>query len=299
MRVILAGSAGPMLPLLLLSWFCGLLAACASGEVISDESRVDFYFSHEALLEHPDLAAVASEWEARCVAGGEFADFATSFAPDARVSADEREAQAANFDRSAFVQIATDAWRHANAALPQGPVLLCVDLAPATDAFTRDVMGGVAGVTAGRGRIILRVHPDADWQAALPYALAHEMHHSYWLTDHFDPAAAFTLGDYMVLEGRADYFAGTLFEYPAPWTMALDAAAYETAWRMVSRNLSATDWATLEASMFGSPQAGLPMWAGYTIGYRLVRDRMAREPTLDLKAMTAAPTSEFMPVPVR
>lgn len=231
--------------------------------------------------------------------GGEFADFAASYAPDARVSADDRAAQAARFDRSAFVRIATDSWRRANAALPQGPVLLCVDLAPAADVFTRDLMGGVAAVTAGRGHIILRVHPDADWQAALPYALAHEMHHSYWLLHHFAPENAFTLADYMVLEGRADYFAGSLFEHRAPWTMALDGAAYDTTWMIVSRNLDSTDWETLEAIMFGRPQAGIPMWAGYSIGYRLVSERMAREPALDLKTMTAAPASEFVPVPRR
>jgi uncharacterized protein YjaZ len=158
-------------------------------------------------------------------------------------------------------------------------------------------MRGVAGVTAGRGRIILRIHPDANWRAALPNALAHEMHHSYWAQHHFDPKQPFTLADYMVLEGRADYFAGALFTHPAPWTAALDAPTYDMAWRALSKQMNATDWGTLQAAMFGSPQAGIPAWAGYSIGYRLVSERMARAPTLDLKAMTAAPTSEFIPPP--
>jgi hypothetical protein len=283
----------------LLLGFCVILSACAPRAVVTSEPSVDFYFANDALLEQGDFAAVMAQWNSKCVTGGEFADFASSYAPDARVSAAERGAQAAKFDRSAFVRIATDSWRRANEALPQRPLLLCVDLAPAADAFTRDAMGGVAAVTAGQGRIILRVHPDADWQTALPYALAHEMHQSYWLQHHFDPENPFTLAEYMVLEGRADYFAGSLFEHHAPWTMALDATVYDTTWRMVSRNLNATDWETLEASMFGRPQAGIPTWAGYTIGYRLVFERMAREPALDLKTMTAAPASEFMPVPPR
>lgn len=49
--------------------------------------------------------------------------------------------------------------------------------------------------------------------------------------------------------------------------------------------------------MFGAPQAGIPAWAGYSIGYRLVSERMAREPALDLEAMTAAPASAFIPAP--
>lgn len=273
-----------------------LLAALVQGTPASATPTIDFYFTNDAVLERGAPAATA-QWTEQCVAGGEFARVAGSYAPDPRTSADARRAQAAKFDRPEFERLATDAWRRANAALPQGPLRLCVDLAAATDAFTRDVMGGIAGVTAGHGRIILRIHPDANWRAALPYALAHEMHHSYWLQHHFDPKKPFTLADYMVLEGRADYLAGTLFAHAAPWTAALDAAAYDTAWRALSKQLNTTDWGTLQGAMFGSPQGGIPAWAGYRIGYRLVSERMARAPTLDVKAMTAAPASEFMPAP--
>jgi hypothetical protein len=272
-----------------------LFAALVQGPPVPAATQpIDFYFTNDAVLER-GAAAARAEWAAQCVAGGEFADVAGSYAPDPRMGVDARKAQAAKFDRTEFERLATDAWRQANSALPQGPLRVCVDLAAATDAFTRDVMGGVAGVTAGRGRIILRIHPDANWRAALPYALGHEMHHSYWAQHHFDPKQPFTLADYMVLEGRADYFAGTLFAHTAPWTAALDAAAYETARRTLSKQLNATDWGALQAAMFGSPQAGIPAWAGYTIGYRLVSERMARAPKLDLKAMTAAPASEFIP----
>ena len=105
------------------------------------EPSIDFYFTHEAVLEQGGAAATA-QWTTRCLAGGEFADVARGYAPDPRMSADERKAQAAKFDRREFVRIAT------------------------------------------------------------------------------------ALADYMVLEGRADYFAGTLFTHPAPWTAALDATAY-------------------------------------------------------------------------
>jgi uncharacterized protein YjaZ len=41
--------------------------------------------------------------------------------------------------------------------------------------------------------------------------------------------------------------------------------------------------------------AGIPVWAGYSIGYPFVTARMARAPKLDLKTMAAAPASEFIP----
>jgi hypothetical protein len=271
-----------------------VFAALVQGPPLSPTTQpIDFYFTNDAVLERG--TAALAQWTAQCVAGGEFARVAASYAPDTRMSADARKAQAAKFDRREFERLATDAWRRANAALPQGPLRVCIDLAADTDVFTRDVMGGIAGATAGHGRIILRIHADANWQAALPYALAHEMHHSYWAQHHFAPKKPFTLADYMVFEGRADYFAGTLFTHRAPWTAALDATAYDTAWRTLSQQLTATESGALQTAMFGSPQAGIPAWAGYTIGYRLVSERMARAPRLDLTAMTSAPASEFIP----
>jgi hypothetical protein len=159
-----------------------LLTALVQGTSASGTTpSIDFYFTNDAVLEQGAAAATA-QWTDQCVAGGAFADFAGSHAPDPRMSADARKAQGAKFDRREFERVATAAWRSANAALPQGPLRVCIDLAAGTDTFTRDVMGGVAAVAAGSGRIILRIHPDANWQAALPYALGHEMHHSYWPT---------------------------------------------------------------------------------------------------------------------
>ena len=257
----------------------GLLtvALVLGASAVRGQPAIDFYFTNDAVLR--DGAAAAAQWPRACVAGGKFADVAGEYAPDPQMGLGERKAQAAKFDREAFVRIATGAWQKASAALPHGALRVCIDLARADDSFTRQIMGGVSAVTAGSGRIILRIHPDADWQAALPYAVAHEMHHNYWAGHHFDRDKPFTLADYLVLEGRADYFAQTLFTSTAPWTAALDATEYTTIWRTLSKELGTTDWNTLRAAMFGSPQAGLPMWAGYRVGYRLVSERMGRAPT--------------------
>jgi hypothetical protein len=276
-----------------------LIAVLMQGVTAFSAESPDFHFTNDAFLEQSSPIAAMEHWTERCVSGGEFAEFAAAWAPDTQMSSAERRTQAAKFDRDEAIRIATAAWQKATVVLPQGPLRICIDLARVADNFTRDLMGGVAAVTAGRGRIILRIHPEADWKAALPYALAHEMHHSYWAQYHFDAKAPFTLADYLAFEGRADYFAATLFEHPAPWTTALDADTYAAVWRAVSKDLNSTDWEKLQGTMFGSPQSGIPRWAGYSIGFRLVSDRMAREPKLDLKAMTAAPASAFMPSPGR
>lgn len=267
------------------------------------DPAISFYFTNDAVLQQHTVARSPAEartaahaaWFAHCAAGGEFAELTGDFAPNAGMTVDERVLQAAKFDNAEFERIAREAWTKANAALPQDSIRVCVDLTTQDDAFTRDRMDGIMAVTAGKGRIILKIHPDADWAASLPYTLAHEMHHSYWTQHHFDAGKPFTLADYLVFEGRADYFAGSLFAHRAPWTKALDVNSHAAAWDGFSKKLDATDPATLMDSMFGSPQAGIPMWAGYSVGYKLVSDRMVRAPKLDHVAMTAASAEEFMP----
>lgn len=282
------------------------VALAMSASVFAKDPEISFYFTNDAVLQQlaggkPPAEArtpAAAAWFAQCAAGGEFAQLAGNFAPSTGMTADERTLQAAKFDNATFERIAREAWTKANAALPQDSMRVCVDLTARDDAFTRDRMDGIMAVTAGKGRIILKIHPDADWAASLPYTLAHEMHHSYWAQHHFDADNAFTLADYLVFEGRADYFAGSLFAHRAPWTIALDAAGHVAAWEIFSRKLAATDPATLMGAMFGSPQAGIPMWAGYSVGYKLVSDRMGRTPKLDYAAMTAAAAGEFMPAEI-
>jgi hypothetical protein len=218
-----------------------LLAALVQIATVPDvQPSIDFHFTSDAILEQ-GLAAATAEWTAQCVAGGELAAVTDTYAPDPGMVADERTAQMAKFDRNEFVRIATEAWRTANAALPQGSIRVCVDVARTSDTFTGDVMGGVTAVTAGQGRLILRIRPGADWKTVLPYVLAHEMHHSYWLQQHYDRGRPFTLADYLVLEGRADYFARSLFAHPAPWTAALDAADYATMARALAKDLNTVE----------------------------------------------------------
>ena len=274
-----------------------------SGLAHASDEPVEFYFANDLVLQQvaagkdpaeAQLAATA-EFTRHCLAGAQLAMLAEGYKPDPAMPLEERKAQAAKFDSTRFEQIARAGWARAQAALPQQPVHVCVDVARSDDGFTRDRMGGLMAVTAGSGRIAIKVHPDADWAKLLPYLMAHELHHSYWIQQHFDPARPFTLADYLVLEGRADYFASQLQAHPAPWIHALDDAGHATAWKNFSPLLDATDQPTLMGAMFGNPNAGIPMWAGYSIGYRLVSERMAKEPTLDFAAMTAAPASEFMP----
>lgn len=275
------------------SWMLSLLlvpALATAGE------KIDFHYTNAQWLAAAEGAGTSEAWFARCAAGGQFADLARGYGPDPRLTREQRQAAEQGFDRARFEQIAQASYDRVVADLPQGRLTLCVDFTSADDSFARDQMQGVMALTAGSGRIIVKLHPQADWATLLPYVLAHELHHSYWAQQHFDPKAPFTLADYLVFEGRADYFAKQVFgEHPAPWISALDDAQYASTLAAFRPRLGDTSPQVLMGAMFGNSQAGIPLWAGYSVGYRLVARRLDGKRPYDWAAITAMPATEFIP----
>ena len=275
---------------MLLALLCPALAQGAG--------KIDIHYTNDQVLAAADADAskTGDAWFAKCAAGGEFADLAASLGPDPRMTLAQRSAAAAKFDPAGFAKIAQAAYDRVVVDLPQGPLTLCVDFAHPDDSFARDQMRGVMAVTAGSGRIIVKLHADADWVTLLPYVLAHELHHSYWAGQHFDPKAAFTLADYVVFEGRADNYAMQTFgEHPAPWINALTDAQYQATLALFAPLWGDGSPQVLMGSMFGNPQAGIPTWAGYTVGYRLVAQRLAGGGERDWRAISAMPARDFLP----
>lgn len=131
-------------------------------------------------------------------------------------------------------------------------------------------MNGIMGLTAGSKQIILTIEPDvAGWENMLEYAVAHEFNHACWTNINFGKSAKWTLLDYLVFEGRGDYFAHLL--YPnviAPWTIALTESQKSELWNKIKPNLESEDINYHVEVMFGSKQ--YPVWGGYALGYEIV-----------------------------
>ena len=260
--------------------------------------KIEFHYTNQQVLaaSTTDQGNLARDWFDRCAAGGEFAELAASYGPDPRLTLGQREAAEKSFDRVRFEKIAQQAFDKVVSHMPQAQLTLCVDFTHPADTFARDQMRGVMALTAGSGKVIIKLHPEADWATLLPYVLAHELHHSYWAKHHFDATKSFTLGDYLVFEGRADYFAKHVFgQHPAPWIDALTDEQFAVTLEAFRPKFPDTSPEVLMGSMFGNPQAGIPLWAGYTVGYRLVAQRLAGQARPDWPAITAMPTTEFLP----
>ena len=276
--------------------FLSLMTLMLAASAAHASEPIRFHYTNDAMLAAKDPAAAGKEWFEQCAAGGEFAFLAPRFAPDAGMRREERSADAKKFDRAAFEKIAQESYDRVVQELPQKPLSLCVDFVRDDDAFSRDRMGGVVALTAGSGKLILKIHPDADWQALLPYVLGHELQHSYWAQRYFDTSKPFTLGNYLVFEGRADNFAMHAFgRHPAPWIDALDPGQYAAALQRFQPLFDDASPQVLMGSMFGNPKEGIPLWAGYTVGYRLVAKKIADAKLVDWQQISALPASDFLP----
>jgi uncharacterized protein YjaZ len=142
-------------------------------------------------------------------------------------------------------------------------------------------MSGVMGLTAGSKQIILTIDPDIlGWENMLEYAVAHEFNHAYWTNLNFDKSTHWTLLDYLIFEGKGDYFAHSL--YPnviAPWTMALNEDQISNLWNKIKPNLQSEDIGLQMEIMFGSNK--YPVWGGYSIGYHIVKTALENNKNLE------------------
>lgn len=130
---------------------------------------------------------------------------------------------------------------------------------------------GIGGYTDHLGDVHVFLDPRRDDLADvlrvwLEPMLAHEAHHAARTVD--GPGYGRSLVEAIVSEGLADAYSEEAFpETPAlPWTQALEPGAICPWWRRASGERAAYDH---EEWFFGAGRP--PRWAGYTLGYALVR----------------------------
>ncbi len=141
-------------------------------------------------------------------------------------------------------------------------------------------MTGIMGLTAGSKQIILTIEPEIlGWENMLEYAIAHEFNHVYWTNMNFGKSTKWTLLDYLVFEGRGDYFAHLLYpNVNVPWTKALSENQKLDLWNEIRPNLQNEDIRYQMEVMFGS--RNYPVWGGYSLGYDIVHSALTNNKEL-------------------
>jgi uncharacterized protein YjaZ len=145
---------------------------------------------------------------------------------------------------------------------------------------------GVAlhAVTPGAGKIIVTINPTIEnWQGLLPYALAHEYHHSVWIWRNFE-RSDLTLLEYLLLEGRADAFAFELFpNRHHPFINALNEEQEKRIWKSIKPELHIRDSELNDKIMSGTKD--IPTGSGYSIGFSIIKSFKAKNPQIGDKEL--------------
>lgn len=219
-----------------------------------------------------DGPAVFAQWGMRAeqFAGDGREEMAALIDALATAHAWERAVQALEKGRAAFAAYAD--------RIPLEEVIFCLcvaDLSGTPQAHGYTGFGGVPGW-------IMTVYGRADEYSLqrIEAATVHELHHNV-LGAYKGPAASMvqgTLGDYMIGEGLAESFAAALYgaDKIGPWVSEFDASRLEQTRTIFREALGVSGFDEMRRYIFGDPGAGVPTYAGYAMGYRVVQAYLAR-----------------------
>ncbi len=154
---------------------------------------------------------------------------------------------------------------------------------------------GIGGSCFRRGLVTISLDPGARGfedhltSGVFDRTLAHELHHAMrWRTSGY----GLSLGDALVSEGLADVFSEMVSGISAPpWTSALTENDLSLVLDRAEDEINSFhyDHATW---FFGT--GDLPRWAGYSIGYRLVRLFTQENPDISANGLVDAPSALFL-----
>ncbi|MFF4602353.1 DUF2268 domain-containing protein [Streptomyces sp. NPDC001339] len=201
----------------------------------------------------------------------------------------------------------TTAWERLRTAAPgighAGTVHVVLVLGDPDDDHLTVRSGGYFGIGGIPGAIQLLMWPTDTSLKNIGHAAAHELHHNVrYANVRWNPATV-TVGEHVVAEGLAEAFVRELAGEQAmgPWATALTGAELDGAYAKITAAIDVAGMANLPAYVFGDATArlmghqpvGLPDFAGYAVGLRIV-DAHLRASGLTAAESTALPAREIL-----
>ena len=152
---------------------------------------------------------------------------------------------------------------------------------------------GMRADTYGTGRILISIDPTSkNWKNMLPRVVAHEYHHSVWVSRNFE-TIEFSLLDCLILEGRAESFADLLYpNIKAPWPDLLDREKEHRVWQHMKQVLHSTDEQLILKMFIGDKE--IPFLSVYSMGYRIMQEFFKNNPEVSLMEWTDMEPNEIL-----
>ncbi|MGW1787759.1 DUF2268 domain-containing protein [Streptomyces tubercidicus] len=201
----------------------------------------------------------------------------------------------------------TSAWERISGAVPgikhAETVHVVLVLGNPDDDHLTVRSAGYFGLGGFPGAIHLVMWPTDTSLKKIAHCAVHELHHNVrYANVAWDPMTV-TVGEHVVAEGLAEAFVRELSGEQAmgPWSKALTGAALDTAYEKITadidvagmQNLTAYVLGDATAQLMGQQPVGLPDFAGYAVGLRIVDAHLAAS-GLTAAESTALPAREIL-----
>lgn len=146
---------------------------------------------------------------------------------------------------------------------------------PSFHPFIKNKMRGVSGFTPWKNTILLFINPTSGWKSALAETVAHEFNHLVMLKYHKWE----TLLDSLIFEGIAEHFREKVIGgKKAPWSLTLNKEDAKKLFSKIKRLLSSKSTKLYRSIFFENK--GYPLWAGYSLGYQIIKSFLKKNPKL-------------------
>jgi hypothetical protein len=187
------------------------------------------------------------------------------------------------------VLVVAEALRSASNLLPGDDIQVC--LVPAVPPTKKYGETEIYGASYDGGMILAIGTLRDDWELSIANVVAHEYDHAARLSDtNTSQQAPDTLLDRLIAEGKASSFARLVIpDYVHPTYDGLTLEEEQWMWHQIEPLLSVEDMEMHNRYMFGG-QAGIPLNAGYTIGYRIVQAFIMNHPDMPVEEWINLPS---------
>jgi hypothetical protein len=156
---------------------------------------------------------------------------------------------------------------------------LSVCIFPTVDKFVIEKMNGCSGFTPKKNNIILVINFVKGWEIFLKQTLIHELSHA--ISNYYNQGDC-TLGEGLILEGIAEHFREYIVGGErSPWTKAITEEEAKKYLLNLKDKLNKKDMQLWRDVFFGSKE--YPVWAGYTMGYYLIREYLKKQKEINWK----------------
>ncbi|WP_060678743.1 DUF2268 domain-containing protein [Virgibacillus halodenitrificans] len=190
-------------------------------------------------------------------------------------------------------KIITDSLKKsANELQPGADKYVYVFPANPEDNHVMETMEGVAASAWSENFFAIQIAPPYFEEKSLKQAVAHEYHHTVFFKKN---ELSYTLLESVLIEGKADTFAKIIYpDIQMPWSNFSSEENESQTWKVHKENMTSAMPSIQDDFFLGNTSKGLPQWANYKIGNKIMESFIEEKPNITIGDWTDMPANEIL-----